>query len=106
MDIILKSNDYWVKIVDFLQQNWALIEPKKDRMEVSVYFIGDTSGVFDIIDFSSRDIAENALIRNGFQKYLDPTENFTEFLYPPQPPFKWRDHPNGKIYSSGRYWKD
>ncbi len=106
MDIVLKSKDYWVKIVEFLQQNWALIEPKKESIEVSAYFIGDTSGVFDIMDFSSSEIAEKALMRNGFKRYLDPSESFTEFLYPPKAPFEWRDHPNGKIYSSGRYWKD
>jgi hypothetical protein len=27
--IELKSETYWVKIVDFLQQNWALIESQK-----------------------------------------------------------------------------
>ncbi|MDD3915459.1 MAG: hypothetical protein PHF76_12530 [Bacteroidales bacterium] len=106
MNIVIESRDYWVKIVEFLQQNWALIEPKSDSMDFAVFFLGDTSGVFDIIDFASQELAEQALVRNGFKRYLDPSENFPEFLYPPQPPFEWRDHPNGKIYSSGRFWKE
>lgn len=104
--INIESSEYWVKIVEFLQQNWALIVPRTDNIGVSVNFIGDTSGVFDAMSFATLELAEIALTRNGFKKYLDPLENFTEFLYPPQPPFEWREHPNGRIYSSGRYWRD
>lgn len=103
-NIAISSTEYWVKIVEFLQQNWALIEPMDNHMDCAVFFIGDTSGVFDKMIFNTIELAETALIRNGFYKYFDPHENFTEFLYPPQPPFVWREHPNGRIYSSGRYW--
>ena len=27
--IDIQSRDYWLKIVEFLQQNWALIEPRR-----------------------------------------------------------------------------
>ncbi len=104
MIISIISKEYWVKIVEFLQQNWALIEKKDETSKVIVYFISDTSGVFDTLEFESKREAEESLLKNRFKKYLDPNENFTEFLYPPQPPFEWRDHPNGAIYSSGRYW--
>lgn len=102
--IALKSNDYWVKIVEFLQQNWALIEENESSANVTIVFFGDTSGVFDTLNYPSKEDAVTALVKNGFYKYLDPNENFTEFIACPQPPFHWRDHPNGRIYSSGRYW--
>jgi len=100
----IDANEYWIKIVEFLQQNWALIEPGKESSGVTIYFFGDTSGVFDTIDYPEKDQAEKALLNNGFKKYLDPEEKFTEFISCPQPPFEWRNHPNGRIYSSGRFW--
>ncbi len=103
-NIAISSTEFWVKIVEFLQQNWALIEHHKEGSECTVYFVGDTSGVFDTIDFATRELAEQALVRNGFKRYLDPSENFPEFLYPPPSPHHWREHPNGRIYSSGRFW--
>lgn len=104
-EIILKNSEYWVKIVEFLQQNWALIEPNQNGEGVKIYFFGDTSGIFDIIDYPNKEQAEEALLRNGFRLYDDPLENFKEFIGRPQTPFHWREHPNGKIYSSGRFWK-
>lgn len=103
--IALAADEYWVKIVEFLQQNWAVIEAIPESENVEIVFIGDTSGVFDQIEYPCKELAEKALLKNGFRKYLDPDENFTEFIACPQPPFHWRDHPNGKIYSSGRYWR-
>ena len=38
----IQGSDLWVKIVEFLQQNWATIEPDAAR-GVCVYFISDTS---------------------------------------------------------------
>ena len=40
----IKSADFWIKVVDMLQQNWAVIEPL-DVGGVQVYFIGDRGGV-------------------------------------------------------------
>ena len=53
------SRDYWFKIVDFLQQNWALIDPAS--IGCRVWFLSDTSGVFDQLDFPDIAITEGAL---------------------------------------------
>jgi len=50
---LLQSGDFWVKIVEMLQHNWALIEPQGDK--VTVYFLHDLGGVFDEIPYSSLD---------------------------------------------------
>ena len=44
-EVEIKSRDYWFKVVDFLQQNWALIDKVEDV--AIVWFFNDTSGVFD-----------------------------------------------------------
>jgi len=71
---------------------------------VKVYFIGDTSGVFDEIKFNSKAEAEEALKRNGFSAYSED-KKAQEFIAPPKEPYHRREHPNGPIYSSGKYWK-
>jgi hypothetical protein len=81
------------------QQNWAVIEAE-DAEGVRVYFISDTSGVFDEIAFSSADAARESLDRNGFRRFAD----LQSFLSPPSAPFRRAVHPNGPIYSSGRFW--
>jgi hypothetical protein len=43
--IAIQNTDFWVKIVEMLQQNWAVIEAE-DENAARVYFINDTSGVF------------------------------------------------------------
>ena len=96
------SRIYWFKIVDFLQQNWALID--RADLGIVVYFIGDTSGVFDELSFSSNEDAELALLRNGFNRF-DLDRNAQSFIAVPQPPFYRQPHPNGPIYSSGRFLK-
>ncbi len=97
----IRSRDYWYKIVEFLQQNWALIDETPTGCKV--YFFGDTSGVFDEISFSSIAKAGVALRRNGFARFSDDNK-LQEFIAIPQPPFHERPHPNGPIYSSGKYW--
>lgn len=101
-EVTITSRDYWFKIVEFLQQNWALVDP--DERGVTVRFIGDTSGVFDEIVFSSSEEADHALARNGFRRLADD-EKAQSFLRPPEPLFVRRPHPNGPIYSSGRFWR-
>jgi hypothetical protein len=100
--VAIQSDDFWVKVVEMLQQNWALIEPMSEG-GVRVYFIGDTGGVFDEFPFPSADDAIAALRRNGFKHFADD-EELQSFLRPPEPPFHQQPHPNGPIYSSGRYW--
>ena len=102
-EISIESRDYWVKVVGMLQQNWALIGLEKDG-STCIYFIGDTSGVFDTMYFSSVEDASSALLNNGFSCYAGNLE-FQTFLYPPDPPFHRGSHPNGPIYSSGKFWK-
>ncbi len=100
--IEISSTDYWFKIVDMLQQNWALIEAQGEGCVV--YFISDASGVFDQIAFEHPAEAQKQLRINGFKKYQDDKEA-QKFIVPPRPPFHKSEHPNGAIYSSGRYWK-
>ena len=99
--VVIASRDYWFKIVEFLQQNWALIDLHEDG--VIVWFVGDTSGVFDQIAFSSIEDAAVALRRNGFRRFADDQKAQT-MMRAPGPPFVRRPHPNGPIYSSGRFW--
>ena len=101
--IDIKSADYWFKLVEMLQQNWALIECQREA-DCIVYFIHDESGVFDRMEFESRTLAEEALRRNGFKRFLDDPVAHT-FIRPPSAPFFETEHPNGPIYSSGRFWK-
>ena len=99
----IPSTDYWFKVIEMLQQNWALITPN-DAGGVTAHFIGDSSGVFDRLTFLNRGDAETALTRNGFRRYADDA-HAQSFIRPPSPPFREQPHPNGPIYSSGRFWK-
>jgi hypothetical protein len=98
----IQSRDYWFRIVDFLQQNWALIDETPEGCKV--FFFGDTSGVFDRLCFSSVAKAEIALRRNGFARFAED-KKAQSFIVAPEPPFYERPHPNGPIYSSGRFWR-
>jgi hypothetical protein len=100
----ISNNDYWFKIVEMLQQNWAIIESREKETGCTIYFIGDTSGVFDQIEFDDIAEAERQLRVNGFRKYQKDNEA-KEFITPPPPSFYKSSHPNGFIYSSGKYWK-
>ena len=84
-----------------LQQNWAVLVEQDDK--ILAVFYGDTCGVFDQIGFNNRRSAEAALKRNRFRKYNDDPKA-KEFVALPEGEFRVRPHPNGFIYSSGRYW--
>ena len=99
----IHSTDFWVKIVEMLQQNWALIAAVNGDT-VCVHFISDTSGVFDEMEFPSADAAKRALERNGFRHFAS-SPDLQSFLHPPAAPFRRTAHPNGPIYSSGRFWR-
>ena len=101
--VSIKSGDFWVKVVEMLQQNWALIDTEPDA-SARVFFVSDTSGVFDEIRFPSAHEAERALERNGFKR-LAVSADLQSFLRPPLAPFHRAAHPNGPIYSSGRFWR-
>lgn len=101
-EVPILSRDYWFKVIEMLQQNWALIDPAEHG--VDVFFVHDGSGVFDEMHFASLGEATGALCRNGFRRYAEDAEAQT-FIAPPVPPFRQSGHPNGPIYSSGRFWK-
>ena len=102
--IDISSRDFWFKVVEMLQHNWALIDRTTlEGRAGKVYFLGDEGGVFDEIDFEDERRARRGLRRNGFQRYAKD-EEAQEFISPPEAPFYRREHPNGKIYSSGEYW--
>jgi hypothetical protein len=90
---------YWVRIVEFLQQNWALID--ESAAGPVVWFVDDGGGVFDRITFVSQAFAEKGLRQNGFRPFLDDRQ-LRGFVGLPQLPFHPRPRP---IYSSGRFWK-
>ena len=96
----ITSTDYWFKVIEFLVHNWAVIE--ENDVGCHVYFFDDAAGIFDKLDFSSRFEAENALRRNGFDRY-DEDEKAQKYIGKPEPPFRRSSHWN--VYSSGRFWR-
>jgi len=102
-EVQIVSRDFWFKIVDFLQQNWALID-QQENGKVRVFFVHDASGVFDTMVFESEDDAEQGLLRNGFKRFADDQKT-QKFICSPKGPFVKAQHPNGPIYSSGRFWR-
>jgi hypothetical protein len=74
--------DFWFKVVDFLQTNWAIVERVKEG--ISVIFIQDASGVFDQLNLIDRHEAERQLRLNGFRHFVEE-QRAQEFLKPPSP---------------------
>lgn len=105
MEYVFQSEQYWYKVVEFLQQNWAVIEPVPGSRNCVVYFFDDRSRVFDQLRFSSEADAIVALQYNGFQRF-GADEFSRDLLAKPAPPFQAGPHINGRIYSSGRFWKN
>ena len=66
-------------------------------------FLNDQSGVFDELEFQSVEEASDALLANKFERYEDSLDA-QGMMAPPKEPFYWKEHPNGRIYSSGRFW--
>lgn len=96
------SRDYWSKAVDNQQTNYCLIDDDPFTGHTVAYFMHELSGVFDRMVFSSRQEAEAALRWNGFYREAEESDRPA---WGPPPPF-WADrHPNGLIYSSGRFWR-
>lgn len=100
--VTISSSIFWCKIIDMLQQNWASIEQVDGK--TVVYFFSDTSGVFDEKAFPSVEQAQRELEYNGFELF-DKSHGGKEFISVPVAPFRRDLHPNGKIYSSGRFWR-
>ncbi len=99
----IKSRDYWEKVLENHQTNWALVENGPAR--TTVFFMHELSGVFDRLTFPSRIEAEAGLYANGFRRpEIPPGWPKAHPPGAPQPPFFEDSHPNGPIYSSGRFW--
>lgn len=99
----INSRDYWFKVVEFLQQNWALIDVNEDST-ATVFFVNDTSGVFDQLIFPSSADAQKELRINGFKRFSED-KDAQKIIEAPEAPFNEAVHPNGPIYSSGKFWK-
>ena len=99
----IKVEGLWVKVVGMLQQNWASIE-QTESAGVRVRFVTDAGDVFDEMTFITDTEAVAGLTRNGFRRLADAPD-LQSFLRPPDPPFRPGSHPNGLIYSSGRFWR-
>ena len=100
--VTIRDYDPWLKVVGFLQHNWATIEPFDGG--VRAHFICDSSQVFDEMLFANVNEAQFALLRNGFLLQRAQTGRWRN-LRRPEPPFMTGRHPNGRIYSSGRFWR-
>lgn len=98
----ISSRDYRLKVADLLQQNWALIDATSEGARVCLF--EDTSGAFDELIFPSKADAEVALFGNGFRRYAEDGRA-QGFIARPEPQFRRQPHPNGPIYSGGRFWK-
>ncbi len=92
---------YWFKVVDFLQQNWAVIVGT-DCGAKAVFF-SDTCRIFDELPFDPEVEASKGLRRNGF-RLNDEDKEAQSFIAKPYGDFLVISHPNGPIYSSGRFW--
>ena len=95
----IRSRDYSF-IVEFLQQNWALIDKDLHGDGCTAFFFGDTAGVFDRLRFPSVTEAELALLRNGFNRY-ETDKKAQEFIGKPEPPFLERGIRTGRSIRRG-----
>lgn len=102
-EIDLRTDDFWIKVVDMLQHNWAVIRPTRGG-QIEIIFFHDGSIVFDKISGSSYRQAEADLRRNGFLPYDDPELHFRDFIAKPRAPFLMGSAAKRPIYSSGEYW--
>ncbi len=64
-EIEISNEVYWYKTVEFLQQNWAVMEPEGNSFKV--LFFDDAGAIFDSIELDSLEDAESALKRNGLK---------------------------------------
>jgi hypothetical protein len=101
--IAIHSTDFFFKVTEFLQQNWAVIEPEENT--VKVYFIDDASNLFDVMSFDSIQHAERGLRANRFRRLADEYEDDEQPKYRlrhPEAPYTVMPRP---IYSTGEYWR-
>jgi type I restriction enzyme M protein len=94
---------FWVKVVGFLQQNWAIIQ-ERDGI-TAILFFDDLGRVFDELDFQNQQQAVDGLKRNGFSRYGDAQDNIRDYVSQPEWPLH-HDVALRAIYSSGEFWND
>ena len=99
----IRSSNYWFKISEFLQTDWALIDENDDGT-ASVRFITDSSAVFDELHFTTLEAAVKGLLANGFDIFYINDE-VKDVLVPPKPPFKRKTDQRSPIYSSKKFWR-
>jgi hypothetical protein len=120
----IKSNEWWIKPLEMMVHNWALVENQATG-EAVVYFFhdqGKTKGggalpnpykfysqingyiaVIDSLEFENVLKAEKGLLRNGFTRLAD-TEGPWTGGEPEGQFYDARKYESG-IYSSGEYWQ-
>ena len=94
--------DWWIKLIEMLQNNWAVIVPNP-KHGADIIFVSDGSGIFDRISYGSKEEAEAALLRNGFSRYYGEAD-IMKFIPYPRKPYTFWSHPNGRIYCTEKYW--
>lgn len=99
----LRTKDFWVKVVDFLIHNWAVVRVTRSGTPELIFF-DDASRVFDSMAFDNIDEAVAGLRRNGFKPYVEMGE-FKKVLPKPRPPFSMERMNHRPVYSSGEYWR-
>ncbi len=102
VEVPIRSRDYWFKGLENHQTNWCLIDAGADR-SVIAYFFHELSGVFDRLKFETAAQADAELRFNGFVRLAECPD--LDQSSAPLPPFRTDRHPNGPIYSSGRFWR-
>ncbi|MGV1017559.1 MAG: hypothetical protein ACOYBW_09295 [Fluviibacter phosphoraccumulans] len=85
--IALSSKRFWFKIFGMLNQLWALIEPRTDSEEVTVYWIDDNASIVKSGEFISEQAAWIALEDSGFILFEDERDVW-EIMCPPGGPYK------------------
>jgi hypothetical protein len=80
------TNEYlfFLKVIEFLQQNWAYLIVDIDTKKTTVLFISDNRRFFNRKHFDHYKEAIYKLKRNRFDWYLDPEKEHKNFLTPPK----------------------
>lgn len=105
----LLAGEVWVKVVEFLQQNWAVLRTDTPSAGARIWFVNDGRAAFDFIDYDSPAMARRALQLNGFQVYEASEHDWLESPIPGNlasgdiATRGWSPRP---IYSSRKYWID
>lgn len=97
--IEVKSPTYWVKVFGMLHQSWAAID-NLPHGGVRIWFFDDLGGVFDLLDYPTRQEARTALRLNQWNVAVG---HLYGSLGRPGPDFNWSDR-NGRPYSTRQYW--